>query len=166
MRRLLDDARPRRVVTVAACLELARAAFQRLARRFQLWRVRRKLALAGLVRGRQCCECWLNPRPGRRSEGAREEDGVLEIRAVKARNDASPSQQFRLVRREDAPGSRQSLLAAVEGAAGTALDLGPRDLSVAVLIQQGHKALPGARGHLGGDRFGVVEAQLAVIIGV
>ena len=42
--------------------------------------------------------------------------------------------------------------------AGAALDLGPRDLSVAVLIQQVHKALPRARGHLRRDRFRVLEA--------
>lgn len=70
------------------------------------------------------------------------------------------------MRREHAPGPRHGLLAAVERAARTALNLGPRDLSVAVFVEQSHKALPGARGHLGGDRFGVVEAQLAVIIGV
>ena len=58
----------------------------------------------------------------------------LKFRAVEARNDASARQQFRLVRFEHAPGSCQGLLAAV-GAAGAALDLGPRDLSVAVLVE-------------------------------
>ena len=164
MRGLLDDARPRRIVF--ARVEFARAAFQRVARRFQLRRVRRKLALAGLVGRRQRREGRLDTRPRRRSEGSREEDGVLEIRAMEARNNTSARQQFRLVRREHAPGSRQGLLAAVEGAAGAALDLGPRDLSVAVLIQQGHEALPGARSHLGRDRFRVLEAQLAVGVGV
>jgi hypothetical protein len=54
---------------------------------------------------------------------------------MEAGNNTSPSQQFRLVRLEHVPGPRHGLLAAVEGAAGAALDLGPRDLAVAVLVE-------------------------------
>ena len=165
MCRLLDNFGPRPIV-VFARLELARAAFQRVARRFQLWCVFHKLALPVLVGRRQRRERRLDARPGRRLEATRKQDRVLEIGPVEARNNTSARQQFRLVRLQHAPGPRHGLLAAVEGAAGAALDLGPRDLAVAVLIQQGHKALPGARAHLGRDRFRVLEAQLAVGVGV
>ena len=145
----LDNSGPRRVV-VFARLELARAAFQRVTCRRELRCVRREFALPGLVGRRERRECWFDARPSRRSERAREEDGVLEIGPVEARNNTSARQQFRLVRVEDAPGSRQSLLAAEEGAAGTALDLGPRDLTVAVFVEERHDSP--ALAYLGGDR--------------